>query len=464
MPRKGKASGSPSNSGLGGSVSRNGNTSLRAKAAANAAIAAANASSNSGRAAHANSQASSSSSSTGGTSSRRQRDPDLDEEALLGIMDASRELDMQDEDMDEDDDEEVDSFDGDDVDGDGHDDSMQLIGGATMDLHDDEEGEHDDLSQLPHMHSSDPFDEEDGHHHAGHQVDDDDEDDNDVHDHDEDDEIEGTGRGEMLDDDFDPPMTFDADGNPLSSGGAANAMLEAVAAAEAFGLRPPSSDARQSSVSSSNDDIAPGRGAAAAAAIAAAREVMSAAGEGRGGGLGSDDDFGSFAASLRGFSSSFLGGGMGSRLRGMLNNLRSRDLSVRMIALQELSELLSMSTEDTLAGSFSVDAFVKELVIILRGSAHVAAMNLEGLDEDDEYAMAQAIAAAADAADAGGDEGSEDEMQLLACRCLANLIEAMPAASHNIVSNGAVPVLCEKLLNITVIDLAEQSISVSAHS
>lgn len=185
---------------------------------------------------------------------------------------------------------------------------------------------------------------------------------------------------------------------------------------------------------------------------AAARAALAAA-------AAADDDFGSFAASLRGYPSGFMGN-MSGRLRGLLQNIRSKDMSVKMVALQELSEILSMSTEDTLAGYFSVDAFVKELVKCLRGSAHAAAAGLEGLDEDDEYAMAEAIAAAADAADTG-EGGSEDEMQLLACRCLANLIEAMPAAAGNVVANGAVSVLCEKLLNITVIDLAEQTIAVS---
>jgi E3 ubiquitin-protein ligase TRIP12 len=38
---------------------------------------------------------------------------------------------------------------------------------------------------------------------------------------------------------------------------------------------------------------------------------------------------------------------------------------MRIITLQELSELLHISTEDTLAGSFQVDAFVHELAKIL---------------------------------------------------------------------------------------------------
>lgn len=424
MPRRGRGAASGS---AGSSSTRSGNTSLRAKAAANAAIAAANASSNSGRAAHANAQGQPSTSDiTASNPSRRQRDEDLDEEALLGIGDARAELAMEDEQMDEDDD---DSEDEDDDDDDEHDDSVQLIGGATMDIHQDDEDETSHLNTLS-----------GGHHHY-------DEDDDDGDDIDEDDDLHG-GDGDMLDDDFEAPLTFDADGNPI----APHAPGATSTGNGATSSRPGSAGAG-TAPSSSGDGWGSGMGSSMSAAARAALAAAAAA----------DDDFGSFAASLRGYPSGFMGN-MSTRLRGLLQNIRSKDMSVKMIALQELSEILSMSTEDTLAGYFSVDAFVKELVQCLRGSAHAAAMNLEGLDEDDEYAMAEAIAAAADAAGPVEDGGSEDEMQLLACRCLANLIEAMPAAAGNIVANGAVPVLCEKLLNITVIDLAEQTISVSPAS
>jgi E3 ubiquitin-protein ligase TRIP12 len=51
---------------------------------------------------------------------------------------------------------------------------------------------------------------------------------------------------------------------------------------------------------------------------------------------------------------------------------------------------------------------------------------------------------------------------LLACRCLANLMEALPASTANVVYGGAVPILCAKLLEIHFIDLAEQALSVSS--
>ncbi len=121
--------------------------------------------------------------------------------------------------------------------------------------------------------------------------------------------------------------------------------------------------------------------------------------------------------------------GVSSRLRDLLNNLKQKDdPSVQLIALQELSEILLVSTEDNLSGHFSPDQFVKELVQLMQPS---------------EF----------------GEENPE--MMLLACRCIANLMEALPASTANVVYGGAVPVLCQKLLEIHFIDLAEQALSVS---
>ncbi|KAI9673009.1 MAG: Ubiquitin fusion degradation protein 4 [Caeruleum heppii] len=119
--------------------------------------------------------------------------------------------------------------------------------------------------------------------------------------------------------------------------------------------------------------------------------------------------------------------GVSSRLREILNNLKQKDdPSVQLIALQELSELLLVSTEDNLSGHFSPDQFVKELVALMQPS---------------EF----------------GEENPE--MMLLACRCIANLMEALPTSTASVVYGGAVPVLCQKLLDIHYIDLAEQSLS-----
>jgi E3 ubiquitin-protein ligase TRIP12 len=121
--------------------------------------------------------------------------------------------------------------------------------------------------------------------------------------------------------------------------------------------------------------------------------------------------------------------GMSSRLRDILSNLRAKDSpSLQLIALQELSDLLLVSNEDNLSGQFSPDPYVKELVTLMQPNQF-------------------------------GEENPE--IMLLACRCLANLMEALRGSVANVVYGGAVPILCQKLLDIQFIDLAEQALSVS---
>ncbi len=120
--------------------------------------------------------------------------------------------------------------------------------------------------------------------------------------------------------------------------------------------------------------------------------------------------------------------GMSTRLRDILQNLRMKeDPSVQLIALQELSELLLISNEDNLSGQFSPDPYVKELVTLM---------------QPNEF----------------GEE--HPEIMLVACRCLAYLMEALRGSVANVVYGGAVPILCQKLLDIQFIDLAEQALSV----
>ncbi|KAI0009374.1 hypothetical protein F4779DRAFT_582630 [Xylariaceae sp. FL0662B] len=147
-----------------------------------------------------------------------------------------------------------------------------------------------------------------------------------------------------------------------------------------------------------------------------------------------DDPFGGFggppgsglSSTLRALTGMM--SGISSRLRDILNNLRQKgDPSIQLIALQELSEILLVSNEDNLSGHFSPDAFVKELVVLMQPN------------------------------EITGEESPE--IMLLACRCLANLMEALPASAANVVYGGAVPVLCQKLLEIQFIDLAEQALS-----
>ena len=449
MPRRGK----------GGNSSGHGSSnSLRAKAAANAAIAAHNASTSSSHATHANQSPLAGNSGSGASSVSRQRDPQFDTEALIGRngheMEMHNEEESHNEAMeDEEEDEEMQS-------------AMQIIkavesvgkepyeastGGGSASEALNEGGARlrsatpisdDDLEEplppLPRSREEIDLEYDNGHHES-------EEEDDNENDVEEDDEIGAGAEGDMLDDEFDAPLTFDADGNPLPSETTTTNLAVGTSRGIAIGG---ASDGSSASEPGSNASSASSSGPSAAAAAGAAAATNT------------NDGFGSFAASLRGFSGMMAN--MSSRLRTLLTNLRNKsDPSIRMIALQELSELLSMSTEDTLAGYFQVDAFVKELVMCLRGRAGSGSTQAAfGLSDSasDDFAMAQAIAAAADA---GGAEENADEMQLLACRCLANLIEAMPTTSHNIVANGAVPVLCSKLFEITFIDLAEQTISVS---
>jgi len=155
---------------------------------------------------------------------------------------------------------------------------------------------------------------------------------------------------------------------------------------------------------------------------------------------------------------------LSSRLKTMLNNIKATaDPTTRLVTLQELSELLSISTEDTLAGSFQVEQFVRELVKILggRGADDDEDEDDEGPERDEDAALAAALALSS----GGAYQGDENlEAQVLACRCLANLMEALPGVAHTVVYHGAIPVLCSKLIEISYIDLAEQTLSVSIHS
>ena len=140
-----------------------------------------------------------------------------------------------------------------------------------------------------------------------------------------------------------------------------------------------------------------------------------------------DSPFGAFGGPPSGLSSTLRAltgmiSGISPRLRDIYNSLRQKDEFIQQAALQELSEILLVSNEDNLSGHFSPDSFVKELVSLMQSP-------------------------------------NSPEVMLLACRCLANLMEALPASVANVVYGGAVPVLCSKLLEISFIDVAEQSLS-----
>ncbi|CAH7691007.1 hypothetical protein BY996DRAFT_4605552 [Phakopsora pachyrhizi] len=154
--------------------------------------------------------------------------------------------------------------------------------------------------------------------------------------------------------------------------------------------------------------------------------------------------------------------GFTHRLKNILNSLKARGPGTstdRLVALQELAEILAVSNEDTLAGYFQTDSFARELVSILRGTPE--RNELEDEDEDEVALVAALTDGHGDASVESPNPGGDVEQMLLASRCLANLMEALPGSAHTVVHHGAVPVLCAKLLEINFIDLAEQSLSVN---
>ncbi|KAI8393376.1 uncharacterized protein BYT42DRAFT_524387 [Radiomyces spectabilis] len=138
---------------------------------------------------------------------------------------------------------------------------------------------------------------------------------------------------------------------------------------------------------------------------------------------------------------------MSNRLRSILSSLKNQeDSTMQLIALQELAEILSVSSEDNLAGFFTSDSFAKELVRIMKGQDGMFAE----AEMDNDMMLALAMS--------GGLGGGNPEIMLLACRCISNLLDAMPSAITSIVYHGAVRVLCQKLKSIEYIDLAEQAL------
>ncbi|KAI9481304.1 MAG: hypothetical protein EXX96DRAFT_502897 [Benjaminiella poitrasii] len=137
------------------------------------------------------------------------------------------------------------------------------------------------------------------------------------------------------------------------------------------------------------------------------------------------------------------------RFKSILNDLKNNDdPTIQLIALQELAEILSVSSEDNLAGFFSSDNFSRELVRIMKGPDDL--LPQDGADMDEDMMLALAMSE--------GFSGGNPEVMLLACRCISNLLEAMPTAVTSVVSHGAIRVLCQKLKSIQYIDLAEQAL------
>mmetsp|Transcript_11522 Transcript_11522/g.28178 ORF Transcript_11522/g.28178 Transcript_11522/m.28178 type:complete len:2013 (-) Transcript_11522:941-6979(-) len=111
----------------------------------------------------------------------------------------------------------------------------------------------------------------------------------------------------------------------------------------------------------------------------------------------------------------------GSRFKAIITNLRQVDDEASQLgALNELCEMLSISSEDTLA-SFPAETVVPLLVQCLN-SEH------------------------------------NPDMMLLAARALTFMADVLPTSCGAIVRHGAVAAFCQRLLTIEYIDLAEQSL------
>ncbi|KAJ1972593.1 Ubiquitin fusion degradation protein 4 [Dimargaris xerosporica] len=143
----------------------------------------------------------------------------------------------------------------------------------------------------------------------------------------------------------------------------------------------------------------------------------------------------------------------------LLTSLKEqKDPTSQLVTLQELAEALSIATEESLAGHFNVDAFAKELVAILQGPSGTGS---DPLAASQSQATEYELMLAAMYGGAGsefGATGSNPNVMLLACRCIDNMIEALPAALPVVVTHDAIPVLCAKLKDIEYVDLAEQAL------
>jgi E3 ubiquitin-protein ligase TRIP12 len=118
-------------------------------------------------------------------------------------------------------------------------------------------------------------------------------------------------------------------------------------------------------------------------------------------------------------SSSSMTGPQGARMKSMLAGLRADGEEGRQVeALTQLCEMLSIGTEDSLAG-FSVDSFVPVLVGLLNHE-------------------------------------SNPDIMLLAARALTHLCDVLPSSCSSVVHYGAVACFCARLLTIEYMDLAEQ--------
>ncbi|KAL0023887.1 hypothetical protein WJX79_004926 [Trebouxia sp. C0005] len=130
------------------------------------------------------------------------------------------------------------------------------------------------------------------------------------------------------------------------------------------------------------------------------------------------------AAGLGGLFSRFgdsLGGPLSSsKLKGIMASLKEDDEMVQEAALNELTELMSMSSEEALT-VLPLEQLVPQLISLLNAEHN-------------------------------------SQLMLLGARNLTLLADVLPTICSSIVRHGAVPALCARLMTIEYIDLAEQSL------
>eukprot|EP00210_Caulerpa_lentillifera_P003510 g3349.t1 len=115
-----------------------------------------------------------------------------------------------------------------------------------------------------------------------------------------------------------------------------------------------------------------------------------------------------------------VGQSTGKRIKDIVENLNSQDMNKIRLATDDLNNLLNNTAEDAYS-TFPIDQLMPALV------------NCMSLDDD-------------------------VDVTLKAIRCLGTFARSLPSSCSSMVSHGAVPALCTRLLSMEVIDVAEESI------
>jgi hypothetical protein len=177
-------------------------------------------------------------------------------------------------------------------------------------------------------------------------------------------------------------------------------------------------------------------------------------------------------------------GGRSETWTTMLKDLKSPKPASRYSALQEATTTIALAQEDQfhyfpwedavkvflglMSGKPIIDGKAEETTKAKVADVEDVEDDFDSMTEEQQmmYAMALSSGGKMPSADAELDPEQDQQAQLLACRCLQNLM--MASEGHGmtagyIVRNGGVKVLCDKLTSIENIELAEQVIVVSIY-